>query len=169
MINSVVPSIEVARPCQWVVTYLWYLLKVNVSYWEGSSRRLHDYDAFWYHYPFRSKLTILYSTYSQIFFARCTCQLLLFCELCRWSLNSTFHNRFSFWLYLTDCYRTFTSFHLQTESNSLIEHNVSAAWCQWISKCVFFSFLSISIIFMENSCTNLPQLFFMLLFSVLTI
>lgn len=31
-----------------------------------------------------------------------------------------------------------TSFNLQTESNSLIEHNVSAAWCQWISKCVFF-------------------------------
>ncbi|KAI2659328.1 Membrane-associated guanylate kinase, WW and PDZ domain-containing protein 1 [Labeo rohita] len=54
---------------------------------------------------------------------------------CQWSLNSTFHNRFSFWLYLTDCYRTFTSFHLQTESNSLIEHNLvtaSTSHCLWV-------------------------------------
>lgn len=89
-------------------------------------------------------LAVTVKTHNTVFhrftgrFARCTCQLLL-CELLRWFLNSTFHYRFIFVVVVSNgLLSDVTSFHLQTESNSLIEHNVSAAWCQSISKCLFF-------------------------------
>lgn len=100
-------------------------------------------------------------------FARCTCQLLL-CELCRWFVNSAFHYQFLVLLFLADCYRTLHPLIYRQKATHLLSimsvpHDVS----EYLN--VFFS-LSISIIFMENSHTSLPQLFFMLLFfSVLTI
>lgn len=128
MINSFMPSIEVAWPCQWVVTYLWYLLKVNVSYWEGSLKRLHDYKRI------LVSLAVSVKTHKTVFhiftdrFARCTCQLLL-CEHCRWFLNSTFHYQIYF-VYLTDCYRTLHPFIYRQKATHLLSimsvpHDVS--------------------------------------------
>ncbi len=94
-------------------------------------------------------------------FARCTCQLLL-CELCRWFVNSAFHYQFLVLLFLADCYRTLHPLIYRRKATHLLSimsvpHDVS----EYLN--VFFP-LSISIIFMENSHTCLPQLFFMLCF-----
>lgn len=141
MINSVMPSIEVARPCQWVVTYLWYLLKVNVSYWEGSLWRLHDYKRILVSLAVSVKIhNTVFHIFTDLF---CTLYMST-ASLQTLQMVLKIHIPLSFFFVVffvsNGLLSDVTFFHLQTESNSLIEHNVSAAWCQWISKCfVFFS------------------------------